>query len=118
MSYNIRGLNNPLKVRKLKNYIRISQPPCDILLLQEHKLSGDSLSDLGRLLWPDAAVFSLDAEPGYVLNPNGAGKGGACTLVSPFLEHLYREAPHRPRHPGLQGPAHWLVGGYFIGPPP
>jgi hypothetical protein len=35
-----------------------------------------------------------------------------------ILEHLYREASHRPHHSGLSGPAHWLVGGYFTGPPP
>jgi exonuclease III len=88
LSYNIRGLNNPAKVRKMKNYLRTLQPPCDILLLQEYKLCGINAHELGRSLWPDSACYILDAEPGYTLAPDGAGKGGVCTLVSPLLKHL------------------------------
>jgi exonuclease III len=88
LSYNVQGLNNSSKTWKLRNYIKIVQPPCDVVLLQEHKLSGSIAMDLGKNIWPDAACYALDAQPGYTFNLDGAGKGGACILVSPYLKHL------------------------------
>jgi hypothetical protein len=64
------------------------QPSCEVLLLQEHKLNGTKANELGRNLWPEAACYMLDADPGYTSNPNGAGRGGVCILVSPYLKHM------------------------------
>ena len=64
------------------------QPPCEVLLLQEHKLSGIKASDLGKRIWPDAECFILDAESGYTHNPDGARRGGVGIMVSPYLKYM------------------------------
>jgi exonuclease III len=95
LSYNVQGLNNPTKVRKLQINIRLTKSAYDMILLQEHKLCGEKAKELGRNLWLDAACICLDAAcicldatPGYTLNENGVGRGGVCILVSSYLKHL------------------------------
>ena len=79
ISNNGHGLNNPMKIHKLKNYIKFLQPACNIMLLQGHKLNNTATRELGRSLWPKAACFVVEAKPGYVLCPDGVGRGGGST---------------------------------------
>jgi endonuclease/exonuclease/phosphatase family metal-dependent hydrolase len=48
------------------------QPSCEVLLIQEHKVSGAKANELSKCIWPDAACYILDADPGYSYNPDGA----------------------------------------------
>lgn len=96
ISYNVHGLpiisqlflNEAAKVRKLRNYIRFTQPQCGIPLLQEHRLCGSKAQDLGRSLCPGADYHYLESDPGYRLNLEGVRKGGVCILISPFIKHM------------------------------
>lgn len=56
----------------------------DIFMLQEHKLRGRALENLGCRLMPGCANWILKATPGERswLNPNAAGKGGVWILLS------------------------------------
>jgi exonuclease III len=62
----------------------------DILCLQEHKLRGQRLTDLGHQVWRDASFFPYEASVAYnhMADGDGAGSGGICTFVSPKLKHL------------------------------
>jgi hypothetical protein len=53
-------------------------------MLQEHKLRGKTLENLGSRLMPGCASWVLEAAPGERswLNPNAAGKGGVRILLA------------------------------------
>ena len=83
-SLNVRGLNDPVKVDRLRGYIRFVKPSPDFFLVQEHKLTGTKAAELGRNLNYQATYFYTEAEPGYN-NPRGkpsAGCGGTAVLVN------------------------------------
>ena len=81
LSLNVRGLNDPDKIRRLKNYLDSQIPTFDVCLLQEHKLTGQKAADLGRSLNRQAHYFYTEALPGYSLADSGAGRGGTAILV-------------------------------------
>lgn len=55
ITQNIRGLNDPLAIDNLRNYIQ--KNPIDMLFLQEHKLRGTNAANLGRQIWKRATTF-------------------------------------------------------------
>jgi hypothetical protein len=77
-----------MKLRKFQWYLKTLQPPCEVLIIQEHKLSGAKANELGRSIWPDAACYILDADLRYAHNIDGAGRGGVGILVSPYIKHM------------------------------
>jgi exonuclease III len=81
---NVRGLNDPMKTLRLRNYIKAAQPSIDTLLIQEHKLTGDKALRLGKALDSRAIYLHSDAEPGYnhAQGTNGAGCGGSAILIA------------------------------------
>ena len=56
-------------------------------MIQEHKLRGKAMDELGSRLMPGYACWALEAAPGEKswINPNAAGKGG----VGIFLANKY-----------------------------
>ena len=82
--HNIRGLNDPKSIRKERCFINSLSPKVDIVLIQEHKLRGSALNNLGFRLMPGCASWILEAVPGEKswLNPNAAGKGGVDILLA------------------------------------
>lgn len=87
-SLNVRGLNDPAKVLRLRNYLQSLQPAPDIFLIQEHKLTGSRAANLGRQLHQNASYFFTEALQGYghLGNESGAGCGGTAMLVNNRLE--------------------------------
>ena len=59
-------------------------PKLDVVMIQEHKLRGKALENLGTHLMPGYASWILEAAPGEKswLNPNAAGKGGVGILLA------------------------------------
>lgn len=99
---NVRGLNDPVALDNLKNYV--SRNPVDFLFLQEHKLRGTRASQLGRSLWKQATTFYTKADVGYTIDGRNAGKGGVASLISPKWTKLID------RHGSLfGGRAHWFT---------
>lgn len=59
-------------------------PKADVVLIQEHKLRGRILENLGNRLMAGCASWIQETTPGERswLNPNVAGKGGVGILVA------------------------------------
>lgn len=53
VSFNVRGLNEPRKIDRLRNYLQNLQGGLDVILLKEHKLQGEKATNLGRQLLPN-----------------------------------------------------------------
>lgn len=87
LSHNVRGLNEGSSVPTLRNYVQ-SIGQLYVLYIQEHKLRGKIAAQLGRKLWPQAHCWSLEANPGYAFQTNGASKSGIATLLAPRWVHL------------------------------
>lgn len=82
ITFNVRGLNDPRKVDRLRNYFQGNLGGADVILLQEHKLRDTKAANLGRSLFPKRKCWVLEAEPGYNVDGHeGAGKGGICTIL-------------------------------------
>lgn len=87
LTHNVRGLNDPLAVANLRTYIQ--RNPVDVLFIQEHKLRGNSIANLGRQVWKRAKTFFTEAEPGYNTDGSNSGKGGIATFISPrWANHI------------------------------
>ncbi|KAG0594495.1 hypothetical protein M758_UG082400 [Ceratodon purpureus] len=87
---NVRGLNDPAKVSRLRNYIHNLQSAPDILMLQEHKLTGEKAANLGRQLNPSSTYLYAEARPGYRnhIRGSGAGCGGTAFLIRNSLDRF------------------------------
>ena len=77
ITHNIRGLNDPENIRKERCFINSVTPKVDIVMIQEHKLRGSSLKNIGTRLMPGCASWILEAAPSERswLNLNAASKG-------------------------------------------
>ena len=64
ITHNIRGLNDPESIAKERNFLTSLTPKVDIVMLQEHKLRGKALENLGSRLMPGCASWILEAAPG------------------------------------------------------
>ena len=69
VSWNCKGLRNPLKVESIKDLIRMASP--NVLLLQEIKIEEDTLISLSKNIWKKNA--------GKVVSAWGSS-GGLATL--------------------------------------
>jgi exonuclease III len=87
---NVQGLNAPLAVIRLRNFYSSQFRDTEMLCLQEHKLRGKRLEELGFKLWRQSYFFGCEAAPGYnhADGGEGAGKGGLCMFVNPKIKHL------------------------------
>lgn len=102
ITQNIRGLNDPLAVDNLQNYIQ--KHPIDILFIQEHKLRGSTAANLSRQVWKHATTFYTEATPWYTTDGTTAGKGGVASFISP------RWASYISRSGSLfDGRVHWFI---------
>lgn len=89
MTFNVRGLNEPRKIDRLRHYFQSTQGGFDVIMLQEHKLRGEKALNLGRQLVPNSSYWTLEAEAGYNTNGReGAGRGGICTILHSKLAPL------------------------------
>jgi exonuclease III len=90
ITQNVQGLNAPQAPHIIRNFYQEQLHSLDILCLQEHKLRGQRLTDLGHQVWRDASFFPYEASVAYnhMADGDGAGSGGICTFVSPKLKHL------------------------------
>ena len=52
LTFNVRGLNNPQKVDRLKTYLYFIIPRPDLIFLQEHRLREQKAEQLGKMLAP------------------------------------------------------------------
>ena len=87
ITFNVRGLNEPRKIDKLRQYFQAIKGGIDVILLQEHKLQGEKATNLGIKLSPNGKSWTL--EIGYNINGlEGAGKGGICTIIHRKLAPL------------------------------
>jgi exonuclease III len=59
VSWNCRGLGNPLKDEAVKNLLKTESP--EILMLQETKIEGDSLLDLTKVKWKTKSGKAVSA---------------------------------------------------------
>ena len=93
ITHNIRGLNDPESITRERHYINSLSPRIDILLIQEHKLRGKALENLGSRLIPGCASWILEAAPGEKswLNPDAAGKGGVGILIAHKYARLVKD---------------------------
>lgn len=84
ITHNIRGLNDPDNIARERCFINSLTPRVDIVMVQEHKLRGKALENLGNRLMPGCASWILEAAPGEKswINPNAAGKGGVGILLT------------------------------------
>lgn len=69
---------------KERNFINSLSPRIDIVLLQEHKLRGSTLDNLGSKLMSGCSSWVLEAAPmeNSWINPNAAGKRGVGILLA------------------------------------
>jgi hypothetical protein len=69
---------------KRGGFIKSILPWADVVFLQEHKLKGRSLDNLGHKIMLGCASWVLEAAPGEKswANPDAAGKRGASILLA------------------------------------
>ena len=84
ITYNIQGLNDPESITKKKCFLNSLTPRIDVVMIQEHKLRGRALENLGSRLMPGGASWILEATPGKRswLNPNVAWKRGVDIIIA------------------------------------
>ena len=90
-SLNVRGLNDPVKVDRLRGFVRFVKLSPNFFLVQEHKLTGTKAAELGRNLNYQATYFYTEVEPDYN-NPRGepgAGCGGMAVLANPCWKNIF-----------------------------
>lgn len=82
ITHNIRGLNNSESITNERCFIDLLTPKADIVMIQEHKLRGKNMKNLGSRITPGCASWVLEAAPGEKsrINPNAAGRGGVGIL--------------------------------------
>jgi exonuclease III len=90
LSHNVQGLYTEFAPHKIRNYIAPLIRDLDVLCLQEHKLRGNKLKDLGFKIWRQAYFFGCEASIAYnhSQEEEGAGRGGVCMLINPRIQHL------------------------------
>ena len=78
ITHNIHGLNDPESITKERCFIKSLTPKVDIVMIQEHKLRGKILENLGSRIMLGCASWVLEAAPGERswFNSNTASKGG------------------------------------------
>eukprot|EP00253_Pinus_taeda_P020085 PITA_20085 len=63
VSWNCRGLGNPLKAQAVKNLLKSESP--EILMLQETKIEGAALIDLNKVKWKTKSRKAVSARDAY-----------------------------------------------------
>lgn len=94
LSHNVRGLNDPLAVKRFELYLHGLNPRADIIMIQEHKTRGERLEILKFNLNKKYQCWATDASPGYSTqnNVSGGGKGGVGIFIPKALAHLVVES--------------------------
>lgn len=85
ISHNIQGLNSNLALDRTRQFYSDKLRNLDFFCIQEHKLRGNALSDLGFKLWRQADFFGCEATIG---NQAAVGCGGIAILTAPKIKHL------------------------------
>ena len=78
LTHNIKGLNDPESIDKERGFIKFISPRADVIFIQEHKLRGESLDNLGHRIMPGCASWVLEAamDERSWANPDAAGNEG------------------------------------------
>lgn len=63
LSHNIRGLNDPKNIYMERRFINSLVPKVDIIMIQEHKLRGKMLDNLGPRLMGGCTSWILEVAP-------------------------------------------------------
>ena len=84
LTFNVRGLNNPLKVDRLKTYLQFINPRLDLIFLQEHRLREQNAGKLGKTLVSQAIYLYIEAELGFnhEEDKERVGKRGMALLLA------------------------------------
>jgi hypothetical protein len=77
------GLNDPESIAKERGFLNSLTPRVDIVMIQEHKLRGRALENLGSRLMPGCTSWILEAAP-----KERCDGGGACHLAVPHSSCL------------------------------
>ena len=85
VSWNCRGLGNPSRIEAVRDLLKAE--PSDILMLQETKIEGQTLLELGRTKWNKKAGKAVSAR---------GTSGGLATLWMDDLFQLIRS--HETQH--------------------
>ena len=64
ITHNIWGLNDPENIAKERGFLNSLTPKVDIVMIQEYKLRGKILENLGSRLMSGCASWILEAAPG------------------------------------------------------
>ena len=63
ITHNIRGLSDPESIAKESSFIQLLTPRVDVVMIQEHKLRGKVLENLGSRLMTGCTSWILEAAP-------------------------------------------------------
>ena len=77
VSWNCRGLGNPMKEEAVKDLLKIE--PSDILMIQETKIEGKSLLDISKKKWKKSEGIAVSSR---------GSSGGLATLWAKELFQL------------------------------
>jgi exonuclease III len=96
MTQNVQGLNDQAKVDLVQHFFRSHTRNLEILCLQEHKLRGNKIRDLGNKVWSQAEFIYQEAAAAYntLSSSMGAGSGGVCMWLAPTIRHLIKAQGH------------------------
>lgn len=77
ITHNIRGLNDLESIAKERRFLNSLTPKVDVVMIQEHKLRGRTLENLGPRLMSGCGNWILEGAPGKRswLNPILPGNG-------------------------------------------
>ena len=64
ISHNVREFNDPESILKERYFLNTLNPKADVVFIQEHKLRGKKLENLGNKLMHGCASWVLEAIPG------------------------------------------------------
>ena len=84
MTFNVKGLNDPKQIDRVRQYLEFVKPRPNIIIIQEHKLRNVRAHNLGSRLLKDASYFLNEEESGYNHRDGepGAGCNGIATIIS------------------------------------
>lgn len=84
LSHNSRGFNDPKSIYRERIYFNSLMPKDDVIMIQEYKLHGRSLDNLGDelMLGCASSIFEVALIEKSWLNPNAAGKKGVGILIA------------------------------------
>lgn len=84
ITHNLKGLNDPEGVTRERYFLTSLTQMIDVIMIQEYKLRGKAIEDIGRRLMQEYDSWILEAVPGEKnwINTNAADKNGLNIILS------------------------------------